>query len=106
MSYIAIHPAHKNIKHRSFSLFDKVVLFVSVLYPLSALPQAVAVFSGHTEGVSILSWGFFMVCAVLFLTYGIRRKVLPMIISNSIWMVMDGLVVVGILVHAHSLVLI
>ena len=79
-------------------MFDRIVLVVSVLYPLSALPQALAVFSGRSEGVSLLSWGFFLVSASLFLTYGIRRKVLPMIISNSIWLVMDIMVVTGLLI--------
>lgn len=106
MSYIAIHPTKpKKSRQHSFGVFDKLVLVVSVLYPLSALPQAIAVFSGHAGGVSIVSWGFFLVCATLFLSYGLRRKVLPMIISNSIWLVMDALVVIGIIVQG-SVVLI
>lgn len=72
-------------------------MFVSVLYPFSAFPQAIAVFSGKTEGVSVISWTVFLLCASLFLAYGIKRRVPPMIVSNSIWIVMDALVIVGIL---------
>lgn len=99
MPYISVHPKSKKpvkILTPKLGLFDRIVLVVSVMYPLSALPQAIAVFSGNAEGVSLLSWGFFLVCASLFLTYGIRRRVLPMIVSNSIWLVMDALVVIGI----------
>lgn len=71
-------------------------MVVSVVYPFSALPQVFAVFSGKTEGVAVLSWIFFLVCTILFFIYGVRRKVPPMIVSNSIWMVMDALVVIGI----------
>lgn len=80
-----------------FTTLDRMVLIVSVLYPFSALPQVIAVFSGKIEGVSVLSWMVFLVCTSLFLIYGIRRSVLPMIVSNSIWIVMDTLVIVGIL---------
>ena len=81
----------------TYSGFDNLVLFVSVLYPFSAFPQVLLVFSGKTEGVAVLSWIVFLVCASLFLVYGIRRRVLPMIVSNSIWVIMDALVIIGIL---------
>ena len=103
MPYISIHPKNKKpvkILTPQLGLFDRIVLVVSVIYPLSALPQAFAVFNGKTEGVSLFSWGFFLVCALLFLIYGIRRRVLPMIISNSIWLVMDLLVVIGMLLSS------
>lgn len=106
MSYIAIHPAKpKKTGRPSLNLFDKIVLIVSVLYPLSALPQALAVFSGHAAGVSVLSWAFFLGCAALFLVYGVKRKVPPMIISNSIWLVMDSAVVIGLFTHGIQMVI-
>lgn len=82
--------------------FDKLVLFVSILYPFSAFPQVVAVFSGKTEGVAVLSWMVFFVCALLFLIYGVKRRVPPMIVSNSIWIVMDALVIIGIFVFSST----
>lgn len=80
-----------------YTNFDKLVLFVSVLYPFSAFPQVIAVFGGRTEGVAVLSWFVFLLCASLFFAYGVKRHVMPMIISNSIWIIMDALVVAGIL---------
>lgn len=86
-----------------YTNLDRVVLVVSVLYPFSALPQAIAVFSGRTEGVSLVSWMFFFCCATLFLIYGVRRRVPPMIVSNSIWIVMDALVIVGLLLNSSPI---
>lgn len=106
MPYIAIHPKNKKPTKALLSklgTFDRIVVVVSVIYPLSALPQAITVFSGKTEGVSLISWLFFLICAGLFLTYGIRRNVLPMIISNSIWLVMDALVVIGLITNGTFL---
>lgn len=89
----------KKIDIHPYTGFDRLVLFVSVLYPLSAIPQIIAVFSGRTEGVSVLSWMVFLVCSALFFTYGLRRKVPPMIAANSIWVVMDALVIIGIFMN-------
>jgi len=97
MSYISIQPHEKATKKKPLNYFDILVLVVSVMYPLSAIPQAISVFQGNTEGVALLSWIFFLMCAALFLVYGIKRKVLPMIISNSIWIIMDLLVVIGLI---------
>lgn len=107
MPHTPIHIATKKkpIPRKSthtFTALDRIVLAVSVIYPFSALPQIIAVFSGKTEGVSATSWLVFLVCAMLFLVYGIRRKVPPMIVSNSIWIIMDALVVFGILMSGST----
>lgn len=86
--------------HPKASTFDTLVFFASFAYPLSGLGQAVSVFKGQTEGVSVASWLSFMLFAMLFLVYGIKHRVVPMIITNAIWIVVDGLVVVGVLLHS------
>ena len=94
---------HKKVKKKpNLSLLDRAVLVASVIYPLSGIPQIVSVFSGKTEGVSITSWLLFMLCASLFLIYGIKHRVLPMVISNIIWVVVDYAVVFGILMNKVS----
>lgn len=93
------HLIHRNIaQKKKASLFDKVVVIASVIYPLSALPQAFEVFSGNTEGVSLYSWISFLICAILFFIYGCKHKVLPMIIANSLWIMTDSAVIFGLLV--------
>ena len=97
-----LHIRRPKFLKKNMSSFDKLVLFVSIIYPLSALPQAVEVFRGNTEGVSIISWLAFMLCAGLFLIYGLKNKVFPMVVSNSLWIVTDGLVVTGLLMALLS----
>lgn len=99
--YIHTHVRRKHLFRKKLTFFDSLVVCVSVAYPLSALPQAIQVFQGSTEGVSVLSWCSFLACAFLFLVYGIKHKVLPMIISNSLWIITDSLVVAGILFGKH-----
>lgn len=94
-----IHATPRKIKKKKFGFFEKVVTVVSVVYPLSALPQAWEVFQGHTDGTSLISWFSFLACASLFLAYGIKHKVPPMIISNSLWIVTDSLVIIGVVIQ-------
>jgi uncharacterized protein with PQ loop repeat len=66
------------------------------LYPLSGIPQVFEVFQGHVDGVSVISWIAFMVFSSLFLVYGIFHKIVPMIITNFLWLIVDGIVVIGV----------
>lgn len=95
--YIHAKRLRSKLNKKKMTPFDTAVMLVSVAYPLSALPQAVQVLHGNASGVSIVSWMSFLVCAALFLTYGLKNKVPPMIISNTLWIVMDSLVVIGII---------
>jgi len=81
------------LKKKKLSPFDIIAMVASVVYPLSGLPQFIEICMGHRAGVSLVSWSIFMAMAALLLTYGIKNRVPPMIIGNSLWIVVDGLVV-------------
>jgi len=99
------HPGHlthtpfprPKLFRKKLSKFDRLILVVSVLYPLSGIPQLIEILNGHKEGVSLISWVIFLVCAGLFLTYGIRNKVFPMIITNSFWILIDSAIVFALI---------
>lgn len=69
------------------------------IYPLVGIPQVVEVFGGNIEGVSLFSWTGFVFFALLFLMYGIIHKIKPMIITNVLWLIVDGMVIGGALIH-------
>lgn len=89
------HP--HTLTSRKSTLFDKLVFIVAIVYPLSAVPQAIEVLSGKTDGVSLVSWLMFLLCSTLLLAYGLKHKVAPMIMSNSIWVLVNVVVVTGLL---------
>lgn len=92
------HTAHTYLaKKKKLTLFDKIIILAAFLYPLSGLPQVVEVFNGQTEGVSLWSWVGFMGFSGLFLAYGLIHKIPPMIITNILWLAVDGLVIIGLL---------
>ena len=85
---------------KKLTTFDVIVIFASFMYPLSGLPQVIQIFQGTTEGVSLYSWVSFLVFASIFLTYGLKHRITPMIITNSIWIIVDGLVVIDYLLNS------
>lgn len=94
------HLLHYHIsKKRQISWLDKTAVIAAFIYPLSGLPQVIEVFRGNVDGVSISSWLGFIAFSMFFMIYGAVHKVKPMIITNALWLVIDGLVVVGVLVN-------
>ncbi len=95
------HLFHQHLdKKRSLKAFDKLMLVFAFAYPLSAVPQIITVFSGHIEGVSMLSWLSFLLFATAFLIYSIAHNLKPMIITYAIWWLVDAAVVVGIMLNS------
>lgn len=93
------HVVHAHLAQKKhLTMFDKIIIVASFLYPLCSLPQVIEVFNGNTEGVSLLSWMGFMIFSVLFLVYGLIHKITPMIITNVLWLLVDGLVIIGLLI--------
>jgi len=91
---------HQHIKKKKkLSVFDVIVVIASFMYPLSGIPQVIQIFQGTTDGVSLISWVGFLTFASIFLIYGLKHRVTPMIIANSIWIVVDSLVIIGYLLN-------
>lgn len=89
---------HKKRAPLGDKILSRLVFVVSVVYPMSAIPQLIKIIQGDARGVSVVSWVSFFVCAGLFLIYGLRHRVMPMIVSNILWVLIDGMVVVSLLV--------
>lgn len=86
-------------KKQKLEYFEKFVIAASFIYPLTGIPQVVAVFQGKVDGVSLASWLGFICFALILSAYGVVHKIKPMIINNFLWVIVDALVVSGILIH-------
>jgi len=95
------HIIHEHIARKwRKSFFDDIITAAAIIYPMTGLPQVIEVFSGNTVGVSLLSWIGFTLFSALFLVYGIMNKLRPIIITDSLWLVVNSLVVIGILLNS------
>lgn len=85
---------------RSVLFLDTSMLVVGVVGPLTGLGQAIQIFTSQSSGsVSLLSWGMFVVFNAITLTYGIVHRLIPVIIPNLAWVIVDMAVVVGIVMY-------
>jgi MtN3 and saliva related transmembrane protein len=85
------------------SKFHHIMVVIGVISPIATIPQVIKVFATHSEhaiGQSLITWAFYTVIALLWVAYGIHRHELPLIIGNTLGVIMYGLVAVGIVLHA------
>ena len=85
----------KNDEH-----FDKLVLVCSVAYPLTALPQIIKVFSTHSaHDLSLSSWVLYALLELVFLVYAVRKQLVPIIIQDSLWLLVYIVLIIAILLY-------
>lgn len=86
-------------KNKCVRLLDGIVMLVAFVMPLMSLPQVYKIWILHqVAGVSILTWSAYCILAIPMLIYGIVHKATPLIIMNSIWILMEALIVIGTIV--------
>jgi uncharacterized protein with PQ loop repeat len=82
-------------------IIDRVVLFTGLIGPIASVPQAIEIYTMQdAQGVSLVTWGFFIVTNASLLIYSIVHKLPALIISNVLWVVIEVIVVAGILLYA------
>lgn len=81
------------------------MMFVAVLGPLGTLPQVVKIYFTHTShvhGLSLSTWAIFTIISILWLFYGVVFRRTALIVANVLYVLVNGAVVVGILIHSNS----
>jgi uncharacterized protein with PQ loop repeat len=77
----------------------KILPFVSVATMVMTLPQVWTVWvEGQVAGVSLLSWGTYLLGALLWFVHGLARHDKAIYLACIGWILLDGAVVLGILV--------
>jgi hypothetical protein len=71
-----------------------MVFALSFVYPLSGIPQALAVWHGDGRA-SVLTWSLLFAFGFVSLTYGVIHRIRPMIVTNVIWSFIDLTIIIG-----------
>jgi uncharacterized protein with PQ loop repeat len=94
---------HHHIKHKKSKnnrAFDALLYFFAISTPLFVLPQAYLIYSRQdAENVSLITWTYFMVSSLVWLVYGLRQKIKPVIFSYSLYLLMETTIVIGIILY-------
>ena len=99
---MAVNVLHKHFHHRhkknpQKNWIDKLVIVAVVGGPAFTVPQAYEVWFQECQGVSVWSWGAYLVIAVIWLLYGLKHREKPIILSQLLWILLDSAVVLGII---------
>ena len=95
-----LHHVHKHKKKRSQKndFLDILLYFFVFTTPLFELPQAYLIYSQKSaDGVSVLTWAYFAASSVVWLAYGLRRKLKPVILAYTFYLIIESIIVIGIL---------
>jgi uncharacterized protein with PQ loop repeat len=69
---------------------------VSLVYPLTALPQVIKVYTIHSvASLSLASYLLYLVFGIISLLYAINKRIRPLIIECTLWLLVYGAIVVG-----------
>jgi uncharacterized protein with PQ loop repeat len=80
------------------NLLDKLVYVVGIGGPVMTIPQLVQIWWRHeARGVSVVSWASYLATAFVWLLYGLVHKEKPIVLTYSLWIVLDTLIVIGVL---------
>ena len=110
MSLEAHHRLHENIENKdrfelihskkSVKIIDRWVMVVGILAPFTALPQIYRILVlKNAQEVSFSTWALFIIMSLFWLVYGIAHEEKPIIINNSLWIIMDIFILLLILVY-------
>lgn len=91
----------KPTKNKKAEPIDYLVRFFMVATPLFELPQAYSIYSTQdAQGVSLLTWGFFACSSVVWLAYGWRAKIKPLVVAYSLYLTIESSIVIGIVMYS------
>ena len=93
-----VDPAAGNSK--SNSALRRLLGGMSIFTLLMTIPQVLTIWVGHqAAGVSVLSWGAYLLSAVLWFWFGLRQGDKNIYLPCVGWIVLDSAVIAGALVY-------
>ena len=79
---------------------DKSIYVVGAVCPIMTIPQLMKIWvEKNASGVSAISWSAYLVAAIFWLSYGITHKEKPIILTYSIWILLEIFIVIGTLMY-------
>ncbi len=81
-------------------ILDRLIFVVGALGPIMTLPQLYGIWvTRQAEGVSLISWSSYFVFSMIWILYGVVHKEKPIIYTYTLWFVIEGLIIIGILLY-------
>ena len=79
---------------------DRLLGAMSIFTMLMTVPQVLTIWVGHqAAGVSVISWGAYLLAAVLWFWYGLQQRDRNIYLPCVGWVALDVAVIVGALLY-------
>jgi uncharacterized protein with PQ loop repeat len=86
--------------HRSDTLLRRVLGGMSIFTMLMTVPQVFTIWVGQqAAGVSLLSWTAYLLSAVLWFWFGVRKRDKNIYLACVGWIALDVAVIVGVIIY-------
>ncbi|MFH0776652.1 MAG: PQ-loop domain-containing transporter [Patescibacteria group bacterium] len=83
---------------RWVKILDKIAMLVAILGPIFTLPQIYKIYAlQNVEGLSLISWGSYLVFNIPMLLYGIVHCEKMITRMYFLWILVNGSIVAGII---------
>jgi uncharacterized protein with PQ loop repeat len=81
-------------------LLDKSIYIISIGGPSMTIPQVLKIWTEkNAGGISVVAWVGYTVFAILWLFYGMRHNLKPIIVTNLTIIILNSLVIAGTLAY-------
>lgn len=89
---------HAPISKSATTRFDRLLYSLSIITIVMTIPQAFSIWRNHAaEGVSVFTWGTYLISACLWLVHGIRKRDPSIYLPCIGWILLDAAIVAGAL---------
>ena len=79
---------------------ERVLPYLSALTMVMTVPQIWTIWVLHdASGVSLLSWGTYLIAACFWFVHGLQRRDKAIYIACVGWVLLDAAVVLGVVLH-------
>ncbi len=89
-----------NLLKKEKKEIDWLMWFVGILGPLFTIPQIYTIYTNkNAANISLITWVLYAFTNMVALLYAIIHRLKPLIITNALWQVINGLVIAGIIIY-------
>lgn len=83
------------------SRLERILRFLSFATMVMTVPQILTIWiEGNVGGISLISWISYLFTACLWFVYGMQKQDKTIYLACVGWILLDGAVVIGVIVHS------
>lgn len=65
---------------------NKLIYFVSLAYPATAIPQLIKVYTTHNvQSLALATWVMYVAFGLIYLLYAMSKRLKPLVIEGALW---------------------